>query len=144
MTAIADTISPHLLTLLDYDPDTGSLSSKITKSVSTVEINGRSFTNFLGEQYLTYRLIYAVLGIPIKTKVVHHRDNDPCNNLWSNLQLMTRSEHSRHHQLQGDLFHGRKQLLRGSYARRRYRINNYQRRNPAQNILSLTTSQPQK
>jgi len=30
-------------------------------------------------------------------EVVHHRDGNKRNNHWSNLEIMTRSQHSRHH-----------------------------------------------
>lgn len=30
-------------------------------------------------------------------EVVHHKDNNPANNHWDNLELMSKSEHSKHH-----------------------------------------------
>ena len=36
-------------------------------------------------------------------EVVHHKDNNKRNNDLSNLEVMTRSEHIRHHILNGDI-----------------------------------------
>ena len=57
-----------------------------------------------------HRLVMArYIGRPLlKTEVVHHKDGDTKNNTIENLELMTASEHNRHHALErglgGDMY----------------------------------------
>ncbi len=51
-----------------------------------------------GYQYLHRIIMEARLGRYLDSnEIVHHKDEDPMNNHWSNLEITNRSEHAIHH-----------------------------------------------
>jgi len=49
-----------------------------------------------------------------KNEIVHHKDGNRANNQIGNLELMTRSEHARHHALEN--YPKRKRKLNGTFS----------------------------
>ncbi len=66
-------------------------SSHIIKS-------GHRVIGWAGEQFLVHRIVDFITNGPLpKGYVVHHKDRNPRNNHWNNLQRMSRAEHTHLH-----------------------------------------------
>jgi len=119
-------MSPDPLTLLQYDPDTGiistrpgvciPLSSYLQYRCRYNKHNGSKANavdhlryGFLGVQYHGHRLAMRLSGINIDGLVVHHINHVPTDNRLLNLRLLTPSQHMRCHQCIDKI------LGRGSY-----------------------------
>ncbi|MFH1585380.1 MAG: HNH endonuclease [archaeon] len=74
--------------------------------LKNLDKNGNKHPNWKGGKVIYLRKLSRKVakenGFDIKGKVIHHIDGNITNNHFSNLQIMTRSEHSKFHYQKGD------------------------------------------
>jgi hypothetical protein len=95
-----DDLSPEYLHhLLAYDPETGSLTWKVSlgaakagKVAGWLRPDGRRCIAIDGTAYRAHRIIWAMQTGDWPEKEIDHIDLDPSNNRWGNLREATSSQ----------------------------------------------------
>ena len=96
MSARCDALA-HVLAVVTYCPDTGALHSsdsavRIWKAYPYLNVH------FGGFQWRSHRVAAMLMGVELGERDdVHHVNFVESDNRWSNLQVMTRSEHKKLH-----------------------------------------------
>lgn len=78
-----------------YDPITGELTQASGKTVGSRLRRGRLRINsaIVGQIYATHLIWLLVHGrLPYEGHVIDHKNNDPSDDRWDNLQEITKSE----------------------------------------------------
>lgn len=80
-------------------PSSGNHKTYNGKKVYTTRSGYEYIYNKQGQPVYVHRIqAMKMLGRYLKdNEVVHHKDEDPSNNEFSNLEIMTRKQHYRHH-----------------------------------------------
>lgn len=92
----------ELRQLIHYNPDTGVLTSKVTrKGLVKGQIMGCDsphrylLIRFKGPQYIAHRLIYRIVtGIDLGQQEIDHINGNTKDNRWSNLRVVERLENT--------------------------------------------------
>jgi len=88
-----------VVALLHYDKKTGIISSdKLEVKIQEMLTAGKLYPaiRICGMQKIYNQWIKLILKIPSNMDI-HHKDHDPFNNCWDNIQILTRSEHKSIH-----------------------------------------------
>lgn len=87
----------------DFRTATDSKHSPKTRVLAMGRVMSRVYQTGVSRDILDHHLVYrAVIGDIPAGMVIHHRDGNHLNNAPENLELMSRSDHSRYHVLRGD------------------------------------------
>jgi hypothetical protein len=100
-----DLTAEYVRKILSYDPDTGELSWRETKSgrsngkqVGSIQPchNGhRRVLTIDGKMYRAHRVIWLLMTGEWPKNDVDHEDRDALNNRWKNLRDMTKGDNNR-------------------------------------------------
>ena len=87
------------LKLIDYDPNTGIMKSKINRATLNVgnivgSMNKRGYLRVAidGKEYYQHRIAFLLMTGKWPTKEIDHIDENKANNCWTNLREATRSQ----------------------------------------------------
>lgn len=83
-----------LLSLIQYDPETGFLTNKVYRQNSkpvgeplgTLSGNGQIMVHLCGRSYQAHRLIWFYMTGEWPKNLIDHKDRNPKNNKWENLR----------------------------------------------------------
>ena len=80
-----------LLNRFEYDPDTGVITNRKTKTSGHTDSSGYIVVYINGTRFKAHRIIYKMFhGIDPKGKHIDHRDGDKSNNRIENLRCVQR------------------------------------------------------
>lgn len=83
---------------IDYDPDTGELSSETLKlDHYTQEGSGYKVVRVMKKWYLAHRVAMLIRGEIIDGLIVHHKNHVKTDNRLINLEIMSVSQHYKEH-----------------------------------------------
>lgn len=99
----------RLKELLDYDPDTGIMTRKITTSsnakagdvIGSLNNNGYLCGRVDGKVYLCHRLAWLWMTGQWPTEMIDHLNRRRTDNRWSNLREATHRENAKNHSSNG-------------------------------------------
>ncbi len=73
-----------------------------------------------------------------KNEIIHHRDENPLNNVFSNLELVNRSEHGKHHHKKKELINCKCDYCKKRFKRKRNLLK-YHRKNNKLGLFCSTS-----
>lgn len=117
--------SERLKQLLEYDPNTGKFTWRVSRRNITYSGNGAGAVNQSGrlmiyvdgKHYQAHRLVWLYVTGEFPKLNIDHKDGNPLNNSWGNLRLCTLQENNRNARTRKDNALGVKgvRMRRGKY-----------------------------